>query len=318
MSLAALPLSPRRCSRYGRSSRTSSSRRAVHMNGRVQDAVTGRFLSADPYVPDPSNAQDYNRYSYVNSNPLTYMDPSGFDDGCPPNGCLPNNPSVDPNNTVTVTGSNDQTQDSMGDSAPTEGNSGSSESPSQERLETVTVLCCHSHTPQQQPSPPPPLPPPTLVFVPLPQITPPQTNPTTCPNAQAIDDYLNSKKSPMVGQGANFTASGNQYNLDPRLLVALAGAETSFGKNITAGQYNALNVLYNGFNSPFASYQSNINSAAYSITNPNNGYDLTNTATMYSTYCSGPGCSAGLQNLNTFMNQQGADTSALNYPSNCP
>jgi len=50
-----------------------------HMNGRVQDAILGRFLSADPHIPDPSNAQSYNRYSYVNNNPLTETDPTGFD-----------------------------------------------------------------------------------------------------------------------------------------------------------------------------------------------------------------------------------------------
>ncbi len=49
-----------------------------HMNGRVQDAITGRFLSADPNIPDPSATQDYNRFSYVNNNPATYVDPSGF------------------------------------------------------------------------------------------------------------------------------------------------------------------------------------------------------------------------------------------------
>lgn len=110
-------------------------------------------------------------------------------------------------------------------------------------------------------------------------------------------------------------SAGKAYNLDPRLLVSLAGAETSFGKNITTGQYNALNVMYNGFDSPFVSYQSNINSAARSITNPANGYDLTNTATMYSTYCSGSGCATGLQNLDTFMQQQGANINALHYSS---
>src|SRR6185437_246123 len=40
------------------------------MNGRVQDAVTGRFLSADPYVSDATLTQSYNRYSYVMNNPL--------------------------------------------------------------------------------------------------------------------------------------------------------------------------------------------------------------------------------------------------------
>jgi RHS repeat-associated protein len=51
-----------------------------HMNGRVQDALLGRFLSPDPLISDPSNAQNYNRYSYVKNNPLTYSDPSGFCD----------------------------------------------------------------------------------------------------------------------------------------------------------------------------------------------------------------------------------------------
>jgi RHS repeat-associated protein len=50
-----------------------------HMNGRVQDAILGRFLSPDPHVPDPTNAQSYNRYSYVNNNPLTQVDPTGFE-----------------------------------------------------------------------------------------------------------------------------------------------------------------------------------------------------------------------------------------------
>src|ERR1700722_20086376 len=55
-----------------------------HMNGRVQDAILGRFLSPDPHVPDPTNAQSYNRYSYVLNNPLTRIDPTGFDDkSCP-------------------------------------------------------------------------------------------------------------------------------------------------------------------------------------------------------------------------------------------
>jgi RHS repeat-associated protein len=53
-----------------------------HMNGRVEDAITGRFLSPDPYVQDPGNTQSFNRYSYANNNPLTYTDPTGFDYDC--------------------------------------------------------------------------------------------------------------------------------------------------------------------------------------------------------------------------------------------
>ncbi len=42
----------------------------VHMNGRVYDPQLGRFLSADPQVQYTSNLQNYNRYTYVNNNPL--------------------------------------------------------------------------------------------------------------------------------------------------------------------------------------------------------------------------------------------------------
>jgi RHS repeat-associated protein len=50
----------------------------VHMNGRVYDPVLGRFLSPDPVVQAPYDAQGLNRYAYVLNNPLRYTDPSGF------------------------------------------------------------------------------------------------------------------------------------------------------------------------------------------------------------------------------------------------
>ena len=50
----------------------------VHMNGRIYDASLGRFMSADPFIAQPHKLQNYNRYSYVNNNPLSYTDPSGY------------------------------------------------------------------------------------------------------------------------------------------------------------------------------------------------------------------------------------------------
>lgn len=50
----------------------------VHMNGRVYDPYTARFLSADPMITDPHNGQSYNRYSYVSNNPTNFTDPTGF------------------------------------------------------------------------------------------------------------------------------------------------------------------------------------------------------------------------------------------------
>jgi RHS repeat-associated protein len=50
----------------------------VHMNGRVYDPSIGRFISADPTVPNPFYSQAFNRYAYVYNNPLAMIDPSGF------------------------------------------------------------------------------------------------------------------------------------------------------------------------------------------------------------------------------------------------
>ncbi len=48
------------------------------MNGRIYDPLLGRFLSADPFVQFPNNLQNYNRYSYALNNPLSLVDPSGY------------------------------------------------------------------------------------------------------------------------------------------------------------------------------------------------------------------------------------------------
>ncbi|MBX5462131.1 MAG: hypothetical protein IRZ28_13715 [Steroidobacteraceae bacterium] len=50
----------------------------IHMNGRIYSPTIGRFLSPDPFVPDPLDTQSFNRYSYVLNNPLSLVDPSGF------------------------------------------------------------------------------------------------------------------------------------------------------------------------------------------------------------------------------------------------
>ncbi len=50
----------------------------IHMNGRIYDPMLGRFMSPDPMLQLPKSLQNYNRYSYVLNNPLSFTDPSGF------------------------------------------------------------------------------------------------------------------------------------------------------------------------------------------------------------------------------------------------
>ena len=46
-------------------------------NTRYYDPELGRFIQADTTIPDLSNPQSYNRYSYVLNNPLRYTAPTG-------------------------------------------------------------------------------------------------------------------------------------------------------------------------------------------------------------------------------------------------
>jgi RHS repeat-associated protein len=44
---------------------------------RMYSPLAGRFLSADTLVPNPTNPQLFNRYSYAGNNPVRYNDPDG-------------------------------------------------------------------------------------------------------------------------------------------------------------------------------------------------------------------------------------------------
>jgi RHS repeat-associated protein len=50
----------------------------IHMNGRMYDPVIGRFISPDPLGGRVGDSQSLNPYSYVDNQPLTATDPTGF------------------------------------------------------------------------------------------------------------------------------------------------------------------------------------------------------------------------------------------------
>jgi RHS repeat-associated protein len=251
-----------------------------YMRARYYDPTVGRFLNVDPMTD-----QGEHPYDYAAADPVNGRDPTGQQDVIETSLLMWLYTAHVPPPRGYI---------SCWDSIIYSGGSAGSV------LDAIMGQCKGTWPPRPGPPPKPPA-------------TSPPPKPC-CVSASAVDAYLGTKTSPMVGQGSSFMATGAKYDLDPRLLVSLAGAESTFGEKLTTGQYNALNVMYNGYNSPFNSWQSNINGAGKSVSNPGNGYDLTNTATMYSKYCSGAACANGLRNLNTFMHEQGADTNALHDP----
>ena len=56
---------------------------------RWYDPYLNRFLSPDSIIPDPGNSTAYDRYAYVENNPINYTNLTGHyrDDGCQTEGC---------------------------------------------------------------------------------------------------------------------------------------------------------------------------------------------------------------------------------------
>lgn len=64
------------------------------------------------------------------------------------------------------------------------------------------------------------------------------------PNGQddripALEEYLNDKDSPLADYADVFIAVADKYQLDWKLLPAIAGLESAFGKRYVQGTYNA-------------------------------------------------------------------------------
>lgn len=99
---------------------------------------------------------------------------------------------------------------------------------------------------------------------------PPPPTATTPPKslADTIDEFLRGKGSPLEGYGDSFVWYGELYDVDPRLIVAIAGAESSFGTRVGcrdskgvfhANSYNAWNWFYQGgCPSPMSSWDEGI------------------------------------------------------------
>jgi RHS repeat-associated protein len=253
----------------------------------------GRFSSPDPLAGNTNNPHSLNRYSYVGNDPVNAVDHLGLG----PDPC-----ANDPNQCVSVTASD-----------PSDLFVGFMFYPANPLLYELKLESSPYFGRGMIDNPPPPI---SLGPAPEPP-PPPQSQCAVTP--QSLDSYLASKNSPLAGQGRNLFNAGSQYNVDPRLIVALAGAETTFGTDITRGQFNAWNWQYNGpgNQAPFSSWAAGINAVTRGIGGPlyfGANPPLTTAPAIYGKYCYGAGCATGLNNLTTFLKQQGADPNSLKFP----
>ena len=93
-----------------------------------------------------------------------------------------------------------------------------------------------------------------------------------------IRGYLEYRQSPMVNAAPAFVSVADKYDLDWRLLVAMAGKESSFGKYIPTGSYNAWGWgIWTGQQSGigFSSWEEGIESVGHGLRKHyfNQGYD---------------------------------------------
>jgi len=147
------------------------------------------------------------------------------------------------------------------------------------------------------------------------------------PDAATIDAFLTGHGSPMAGNGAAFVAAGEQYGVDPTFLVAISGAETSFGQLLYS--QNGDECTYNAFNwffgptwpqSDFSSWGDGISRVAQGLAGPlYYGAGLYSVDAIAPRYCP-DGTANWVTNVTAFMTALGgnpADT-RLFAPSPSP
>ena len=124
--------------------------------------------------------------------------------------------------------------------------------------------------------------------------------------------------SPLKGKGWSelLVKNGRKFDIDPRMLAAFALAETSFGKNITRGENNIFNWLWNKEdvrNSAFESPASAVLSVAKGVSARGYNYKRATTwAQVYEIFCKG--CTVGMENFLNSGTAQGADLTSKAFP----
>jgi len=136
--------------------------------------------------------------------------------------------------------------------------------------------------------------------------------------SQQLDQFLSAKHTsaqPLAGLGDQFVSFGQQYGVDPRLVVAISGAESSFGAHVCT-QSNAWNWFWQGPcpNSPFESWQSGAKTVSHYMHKSYLLKGYTTIPLIGARYCAS-GCEHWVPNVTQFFSDLGGNVSALSWPT---
>lgn len=131
--------------------------------------------------------------------------------------------------------------------------------------------------------------------------------------ANALDAYLTSTHGgpyPLASHGPTFVSEGSQYSVNPRFLVAISGAETSFGSHICAND-NAFNWFWHGacHDSPFDTWDEGIHTVAHYMQKSYILHGYTTINAIAGKYCTS-GCEHWIPNVDKFYSDLGGTPSA--------
>lgn len=129
-----------------------------------------------------------------------------------------------------------------------------------------------------------------------------------------IDSYLLEQGSPLAGEGAVFCEAGERYGVDPAFLVAISGAESSYGRFLYSdgpriASHNAFNWFYapTRAGSGFTDWGQAIGTVAAGLRGPlYYGAGRYSVTAIAPTYCP-QGTQAWIANVSAVMLTLGAD-----------
>jgi len=162
-----------------------------------------------------------------------------------------------------------------------------------------------------------------LALLAMPMLGQAQSDPQNNALATQIDNYLNgvhptNNLHPLAGHGSNFTSEGSTYNVDPRFVVAISGAETTFGA-FTCSEDNAFNWFWNPntgcHQSPFDTWDSGIHTVSHYLQKSYLLKGYTSIPLIGGRYCAS-GCEHWVPNVTSIYQTLGGDPSgALTFPT---